>query len=36
MATPQTVSNYLATQKKSTNKELAAEWTQIEDLYNEK
>lgn len=36
MASAQNVSTYLATQKKTTNKELAAEWTQIEDLYNEK
>lgn len=30
------VTAYLATQKKTTNKELAAEWTLIEELYNEK
>ncbi|CAD7084982.1 unnamed protein product [Hermetia illucens] len=36
MASGQNVSAYLATQKKTPNKELAAEWTQIEDLYNEK
>ncbi|XP_018795757.1 PREDICTED: 26S proteasome non-ATPase regulatory subunit 13 [Bactrocera latifrons] len=30
------VSAYLATQKKTTNRELANEWTTIEDLYNEK
>lgn len=31
-----TVTAYLATQKKTTNKDLAAEWTLIEELYNEK
>lgn len=30
------VTAYLATQKKTTNRELANEWTTIEDLYNEK
>lgn len=30
------VTSYLAEQKKTTDKELAAEWTQIEELYNEK
>ncbi|XP_058839846.1 26S proteasome non-ATPase regulatory subunit 13-like [Topomyia yanbarensis] len=30
------VASYLAEQKKSADKELAAEWTQIEELYNEK
>lgn len=30
------VAGYLAEQKKTTDKELAAEWTQIEELYNEK
>ncbi|XP_055677829.1 26S proteasome non-ATPase regulatory subunit 13 [Lutzomyia longipalpis] len=28
--------NYLSEQKKTTNKELASEWTEIEELYNEK
>ncbi|EDW43370.1 26S proteasome non-ATPase regulatory subunit 13 [Drosophila sechellia] len=37
MSNPQpNVTAYLATQKKTTNKELAAEWTLIEELYNEK
>lgn len=31
-----TVAAYLTEQKKNTNKELAAEWTLIEELYNEK
>lgn len=31
-----TASNYLAEQKKTTDKELAADWTQIEEYYNEK
>ncbi|XP_017111333.1 26S proteasome non-ATPase regulatory subunit 13 [Drosophila elegans] len=31
-----TVTAYLAAQKKTTNKDLAAEWTLIEELYNEK
>ncbi|XP_055640846.1 26S proteasome non-ATPase regulatory subunit 13 [Toxorhynchites rutilus septentrionalis] len=30
------VATYLAEQKKSTDKELASEWTEIEELYNEK
>ncbi|XP_062540116.1 26S proteasome non-ATPase regulatory subunit 13 [Armigeres subalbatus] len=30
------VAGYLAEQKKTSDKELAAEWTQIEELYNEK
>lgn len=30
------VTTFLADQKKTTDKELAAEWTQIEELYNEK
>ncbi|XP_065074305.1 26S proteasome non-ATPase regulatory subunit 13 [Ochlerotatus camptorhynchus] len=30
------VAGYLAEQKKTTDKELAAEWTEIEELYNEK
>lgn len=30
------VSTYLAKQKKTTNREVANEWTTIEDLYNEK
>lgn len=30
------VTNYLGEQKKTTNKELASEWTQLEELYNEK
>ncbi|XP_061392288.1 26S proteasome non-ATPase regulatory subunit 13 [Musca vetustissima] len=30
------VAGYLANQKKTTNKELAAEWATLEDLYNEK
>uniref|UniRef100_A0A1Q3FE80 26S proteasome non-ATPase regulatory subunit 13 n=1 Tax=Culex tarsalis TaxID=7177 RepID=A0A1Q3FE80_CULTA len=30
------VTTYLAEQKKTTDRELAAEWTQIEELYNEK
>lgn len=30
------VAGYLANQKKTTNKELAAEWAALEDLYNEK
>ncbi|GAB0092455.1 26S proteasome non-ATPase regulatory subunit 13 [Sergentomyia squamirostris] len=30
------VASYLAEQKKTTNKELASEWTEIEELYNEK
>ncbi|KAH8417876.1 hypothetical protein KR222_007540 [Zaprionus bogoriensis] len=34
--TQATVTAYLAAQKKTTNKELAAEWTLIEELYNEK
>lgn len=28
--------NYLAEQKKSSDKELASEWTEIEELYTEK
>ncbi|KAH8278995.1 hypothetical protein KR018_012144 [Drosophila ironensis] len=37
MSNPQaTLTAYLATQKKTANKELAAEWTLIEELYNEK
>ncbi|KAH8268278.1 26S proteasome non-ATPase regulatory subunit 13 [Drosophila bipectinata] len=37
MSNPQaTVTAYLAAQKKTTNKDLAAEWTLIEELYNEK
>ncbi|XP_055848251.1 26S proteasome non-ATPase regulatory subunit 13 [Episyrphus balteatus] len=36
MASNANVSTYLSTQKKTTNKELASEWTTIEDLYNEK
>ncbi|XP_055923679.1 26S proteasome non-ATPase regulatory subunit 13 [Eupeodes corollae] len=36
MASTANVSTYLSTQKKTTNKELASEWTTIEDLYNEK
>ncbi|XP_034486848.1 26S proteasome non-ATPase regulatory subunit 13 [Drosophila innubila] len=35
-STQATVTAYLAAQKKTTNKELAAEWTLIEELYNEK
>lgn len=35
MASPNVV-NYLTEQKKTNNKELAAEWTQLEELYNEK
>ncbi|TDG47541.1 hypothetical protein AWZ03_005980 [Drosophila navojoa] len=34
--TQATVTAYLAAQKKTTNKDLAAEWTLIEELYNEK
>ncbi|XP_023175805.1 26S proteasome non-ATPase regulatory subunit 13-like [Drosophila hydei] len=34
--TQATVTAYLAAQKKTTNKELAAEWTLIEELHNEK
>ncbi|BFF91983.1 26S proteasome non-ATPase regulatory subunit 13 [Drosophila madeirensis] len=34
--TQATVTAYLALQKKTTNKDLAAEWTLIEELYNEK
>lgn len=30
------VASYLASQKKTTNKELANEWAALEDLYNEK
>lgn len=30
------VANYLSEQKKTTNNELASEWTEIEELYNEK
>jgi 26S proteasome regulatory subunit N9 len=30
------VAAYLAEQKKTSDKELAAEWTAIEELYNEK
>ncbi len=30
------VLSYLSEQKKTNNKELAAEWTQIEELYNDK
>lgn len=30
------VAAYLAEQKKTTDRELATEWTQIEELYNEK
>lgn len=33
---PTNVAKYLAEQKKTTDKELAAEWTEIEELYNEK
>ncbi|XP_016973754.2 26S proteasome non-ATPase regulatory subunit 13 [Drosophila rhopaloa] len=37
MSNPQaTVTAYLAAQKKTSNKDLAAEWTLIEELYNEK
>lgn len=36
MASTANVSAYLSAQKKTTNKELASEWTTIEDLYNEK
>ncbi|KAH8312824.1 hypothetical protein KR044_013095 [Drosophila immigrans] len=37
MSNPQaTVTAYLAAQKKTTNKDLAAEWTLIEELHNEK
>lgn len=36
MATPATVANYLSEQKKTTNKDSAAEWTQLEEYYNEK
>ncbi|XP_017084156.1 26S proteasome non-ATPase regulatory subunit 13 [Drosophila eugracilis] len=37
MSNPQAnVTAYLAAQKKTTNKDLAAEWTLIEELYNEK
>lgn len=35
MASPN-VAAYLAEQKKNENQELAAEWTAIEELYNEK
>ncbi|KAL7727682.1 hypothetical protein ACLKA6_013278 [Drosophila palustris] len=35
-STQATVTAYLAAQKKTTNKDLAAEWTLIEELYNEK
>lgn len=35
MAAPNVV-NYLAEQKKTTDKELAAAWTQFEEFYNEK
>lgn len=35
MASPK-VTEYLSEQKKSPNKELAADWTQIEEYYNEK
>ncbi|KAH8381859.1 hypothetical protein KR009_000662 [Drosophila setifemur] len=34
--TQATVTAYLAAQKKTTNKELAAEWTLLEELHNEK
>lgn len=30
------VASYLASQKQNKNKELAAEWATLEDLYNEK
>ena len=30
------VVSYLSEQKKSTNKDLAADWTEIEELYTEK
>ena len=30
------VASYLAEQKKTTDKDLAAEWTVLEELYNEK
>lgn len=36
MASNANVTKYLSEQKKTDNKELADEWTQIEDLYNEK
>lgn len=35
MSSPNVI-NYLNEQKKTNNKELAAEWTQLEELYNEK
>lgn len=35
MAAPNVV-KYLAEQKKTTDKELAAEWAQLEEFYNEK
>lgn len=35
-STQATVTAYLAAQKKTTNKDLAAEWTLIEELHNEK
>lgn len=35
MASPK-VTEYLSEQKKSPNKELAADWTQIEEYYNDK
>ena len=36
MASAAIVANYLSTQKKTNDKELAAEWTAIEEFYNEK
>lgn len=36
MASNANVAKYLAEEKKTDNKELAEEWTQIEELYNEK
>lgn len=36
MATAALVTSYLAKQKKTSDKELADEWTKIEELYNEK
>lgn len=35
MASPGVLS-YLAEQKKSSNKDLASDWTEIEELYTEK
>ena len=35
MATAALVTSYLANQKKTADKDLADEWTKIEELYNE-